>query len=187
MTCIAAVIGDDGKIYMGGDSAGINVDDTSLSLGIGRETKVWKNGGILFGACGSFRVSQVLRWHMDVPPYGSEEEAIKYITGPFIDAMRDALSTAGSLETWEEDSVEGMPAGVLLGYNGRVFEIWSDFGVGELIHDYGAAGCGAAIACGSLATTEKLEIDPKQRIKMALGAAERHSAGVRGPMVILTN
>jgi hypothetical protein len=61
----------------------------------------------------------------------------------------------------------------------------SDFGVGELVHGYGSVGCGAAIACGSLATSEDFEVTAEERIELALEAAERHSAGVRGPMTII--
>lgn len=184
MTCIAAVIGDDGTVYIGGDSAGIS-DDSVISLGIGKETKVWDNGGILFGASGSFRVSQVLRWGMTIPPFDLEKEALEYITGPLVDAMRNALLGAGSLTVWEEDSTEGIDGGLVLAYGGRVFEVYGDFGVGEMVHGYGATGCGAPIAVGSLATTEGMGLKPLKRIKLALDAAERHSAGVRGPMTIL--
>lgn len=183
MTCIAATIEVDGTVWMGGDSAGI--DSESFDLGIGRETKVWENGGILFGTCGSFRVAQVLRWHMEVPPRHPDHDVLKYITGPLVDAMRIALENAGALTVWEEDHTESMGGDVLIAYQGRVFEIWGDFGVGELIHDYGATGCGSALACGSLATTEYFDISAKERVELALEAAERHNAGVRGPMVII--
>lgn len=184
MTCIAAVRSKNGTIVMGGDSAGFE-DDSNMSLGIGKETKVWKNNGILFGACGSFRVSQVLRWHLRVPVYDTTSEPLEYITGPLVNEMRAALEVAGALTVWEDDHTESMGGGLLLGHRGRVFEMWGDFGVGELVHDYGATGCGGAIACGSLATTEGLDISPKKRVLLALNAAERHSAGVRGPMVVI--
>lgn len=171
---------------MGGDSAGVT-DDTVYSLGIGAEKKVWESDGILFGACGSFRVSQVLRWQMTVPPYDPEGEPLVYITGPLITAMRETLQLHGSLTVWEEDSTESIDGGLLLGFCGRIFEVYNDFGVGELIHGYGSVGCGFPIAVGNMAATEKLDIEPKKRVRMALEAAERHSAGVRGPMKIISS
>lgn len=182
MTCIAAVIDEDGTVWMGGDSAGV---DENFGLGIGREEKVWENDGILFGASGSFRVSQVLRWHFEVPPPNPKEDHLKYLTGPFVDAMRSALEAAGSLETWEEDSTEGMGGCLLIAYQGRVFEIMEDFGVSELVHGYGAVGCGGSLAWGSLASSEYFDVSAKERVELALDAAERHNAGVRGPMVII--
>lgn len=184
MTCIAAIVGDDGHVYMGGDSAGVS-DDSAFSLGIGAEAKIWKTDGILFGCCGSFRVSQVIRWQMNVPQYNPEREPLEFLTGAFVTSMRESLREHGALTTWEEDATEGIDGGVLLGFGGRVFEIYEDFGIGELIHNYGAVGCGAPIAMGSLAATESIKIAPKKRITVALEAAERHSAGVRGPMAVI--
>lgn len=183
VTCIAAVA-DGGIVYMGGDSAGIT-DDSVLSLGIGSESKIWEKDGILFGCCGSFRMSQVLRWQMNVPQYNPDAEALDYLTGSLITAMREALREHGNLITLQEDSTELISGGVLLGFCGRVFEIYNDFGVGELVHNYGSVGCGAPVAVGSLAATESLEVKPKKRITLALQSAERHSAGVRGPFTII--
>ncbi len=183
MTCIAAVA-HEGVVYMGGDSAGVS-DDSTYSLGIGVESKIWEKEGVLFGTCGSFRVAQVIRWQMNVPQFNPAGEPLEYLTGPLVTAMRDSLREHGSLTTWEEDSTESLDGGVLLGFAGRVFEVFGDFGIGELVHDYGSVGCGFPIALGNLAATEGLEIKPKKRITLALEAAERHSAGVRGPFTIL--
>lgn len=184
MTCIVAVAAPDGTVIMGGDAAG--TDERDLSLGIGAETKVWKQGPLLFGACGSFRVSQLLRWHMQIPVPDPDMEPLEYVTGPLIDAMRTTLAERGALSTFLEDATESMTeSGLLLGYAGRVFEVWSDFGVGELVHGYASCGCGSLIALGVLAATEHLDVKPKRRVRLALDAAERHSAGVRGPMTIL--
>lgn len=184
MTCIAAVVGEKGTIYMGGDSAGIDTWD--LSLGVQLETKVWKSGPLLFGACGSFRVSQLIRWHMPIPVPDPELEPIAYLTGPLVDAMRDTLSEGGALTMWQDDATEELTqSGLIVGYNGRVFEVFSDFGVGELTHGYASVGCGSLIALGVLAATEEFDIKPHKRITLALNAAERHSGGVRGPMTVL--
>lgn len=181
MTCIAAVVADDGTVHMGGDSAGIDVVN-NLQLGIGTEAKVWKNGGLMFGACGSFRVSQVIRWQVHVPAYDPDTEILSYLTGPLMDSLRDELDVRGTLQAWLDDATEGIDGGLLIAVDGRVFEVYGDFGIGELVHGYGAIGCGGQIALGSLAATEGMGIKPKQRVKMALEAAERHSGGVRGPM-----
>lgn len=183
MTCIAAVA-HEGSVYMGGDSAGVS-DDSVYSLGIGAESKIWEKDGILFGAAGSFRVSQVIRWQTNVPQYNPTAEPLEYLTGSLITSIRDTLREHGALITWEEESTESIDGSLLVGFQGRVFEVFGDFGVGELVHDYGSIGCGFPIAMGNLAATESLDIKPKKRITMALKAAERHSAGVRGPFTII--
>lgn len=184
MTCIAAVAAADGSVVMGGDSAAIDTYD--LSMAAGAEAKVWSAGPLIFGACGSFRVSQLLRWHLNVPFPEEDLDPLAYLTGPLVNAMRDTLTAGGALTTWQEDNTEALTeSGFLIGFAGRVFELYSDFGVGELRHGYAAVGCGGAIALGVLAATERLDVGPRRRVKLALDAAERHSAGVRGPMTIL--
>lgn len=184
MTAIAAVVGPSGAVWMGGDAAG--TDERDLSLGIGTEPKVWRQGPVLFGACGSFRVAQLLRWHMDLPHPDPNVDAVEYITGPLIDAMRQTLVERGSLTTWLDEGTDAIAeSGLLVALAGRVFEVYSDFGVGELVHGYAATGCGSLIALGALAATEGMSTKPRERVRLALDAAERHSAGVRGPMTIL--
>lgn len=183
MTCIVA-IAHEGTVIMGGDSAA--VDDHDFSMGTCAEPKVWMSGNVVFGACGSFRVSQLLRWRMSVPHPDPDVDILSYVVGPLVDAMRVVLAEGGALTTWDSDSTEELTAsGLLLGIAGRVFEVYSDFGVGELAEPYGSVGCGSMLALGALAATEGLRVRPRRRIELALGAAERHSAGVRGPHTIV--
>lgn len=180
MTAIAAVA-DGERVWIGGDSAGI---DERLSLGVGIESKVWEAGPLLFGACGSFRVAQLLRWHMTMP-MPSGEEPIEYLSGPLATAMRETLEVGGALSVWDADSTQEMAdSAFVVGFQGRVFEVFGDFGIGELVHGYGAVGCAYDVVLGALAVTERVK--PKRRVRMALEAAERHSGGVRGPMVIIS-
>jgi hypothetical protein len=44
---------------------------------------------------------------------------------------------------------------------------------------YTAVGCGAQVAHGVLYATPSMP--PRRRLQLALEAAQRHSAGVRGP------
>lgn len=184
MTCITAIAVGDGTVVMGGDSA--TVDDRVLSIGTIVEPKVWTLGPLLFGACGSFRVSQLLRWHLTVPVPDPGCDPLEYLTGPVVNAMRESLTIGGALTTFQEDNTEALTeSGFLLGYAGRVFELYSDFGIGELTQGYGAVGCGWALALGALVATEGFDLTPKRRVRLALAAAERHSAGVQGPMTVL--
>jgi hypothetical protein len=183
VTCIAAVA-DGRSVWMGGDSAGI---DYGLNLGVHAEHKVWLEGPVLLGSCGSFRVAQLIRHKLTLPAPTDDhfDDPWPYLVGPFVDAMRDALVEGGALTTWLGDGTDGLDAGFLIGFAGRVFELYEDFGIGELVHGYAATGCGAPMAVGSLAATETLGVKPRRRVALALDAAERHSGGVRGPMTIL--
>lgn len=180
MTCIAAVV-NEGDVWMGADSAGI--DAWSLSLQTGTETKVWLNGPFIFGACGSFRVAQLVRYHMVLPEHEAEQDTLAYITGPFVDALRWCLSEGGSLTGGKNKAEELTASGLLVGYEGRIFEMYEDFGVGEYADGFAANGCGGPYALGALYATK--DQPPKPRIKQALKASERYSGGVRGPFTIL--
>lgn len=182
MTCIAAVA-ENGRVVMGGDSAGV---DDRLGIDAGTEPKVWQAGPLMFGAFGSFRVSQLLRWHLTIPVPSLGVDPFEYLTGPLVNAMRESLTIGGALTTWQEDNTEAIDSsGFLIGFAGRVFEMYGDFGINEPSNGYASVGCGAPYALGVLAATERLDLSPKRRIRLALDAAARHSAGVRGPMLIL--
>jgi hypothetical protein len=179
MTCIAALV-QDGTIWMGGDSAGTDWD---FSLQTGSESKVWLNGPLIFGACGSFRVAQLLRWHLTIPVPDPDGELLEYMTGSLVDAMRDCLTAGGSLTTWQDTATEELTeSGLLIGYAGRIFEVYEDFGIGEYVDGFASIGCGSGYALGSLFATPNQK--PRKRLLTALKAGERYSGGVRGPFVI---
>jgi ATP-dependent protease HslVU (ClpYQ) peptidase subunit len=70
----------------------------------------------------------------------------------------------------------------LVGYAGRLFKIEGDYQVAETSDGYFACGCGESYALGALYATKKLK--PRDRIRIALQAAESHSSGVRAPFHI---
>ena len=74
MTCIVAWLEDE-KICIGGDSAGVAV----YNMQIRADEKVFKNGEMVFGFTSSFRMGQLLRFSLILPPkkenqddYGSQ-------------------------------------------------------------------------------------------------------------------
>lgn len=182
MTAIVAVAGPRG-VVIGGDSAGT---DDAWGTGLHQEPKVWEAGPLVFGACGSFRVSQLLRYQLPLPVPELAVEPMAYLTGPLVDAMRQTLEAGGALTVWQEDTTEELNgSSLVVGYAGRVFEVFEDFGVGELTTGYAAVGSGAVLAYGALAATEGRRMTPAARVELALEVAERHNAAVRRPWVIL--
>jgi len=171
MTCIVGVA-HKGKVYIGGDSAGVG----GLDLVQRRDPKVFRNGDFVMGFCGSFRMGQVLAHRFTPPPLKVGQDLYAYMVTDFIDAARMAMKEAG-FATVENGRESG--GFFLVGIQGRIFNVQSDFQVGESIHDFDACGCGESFALGSLHETGKL--DPKVRVTKALQAAETFSAGVRGP------
>lgn len=182
MTAIVAVVAGDGSVVMGGDSAGM--DDTNLFTALHAEPKVWRQGPTVIGACGVFRVAQVIRFRAQMPSIDPDDDVLEWMVGPFVDSLREALTMGGALTVWDDTSTEELgEAGLVVGVAGHVFEVYTDFGVGELLNGYGVAGCGSGFALGALYATEGRPAE--KRVRVALEAAERHSAGVRGPFNIV--
>jgi hypothetical protein len=76
---------------------------------------------------------------------------------------------------------------LLIGAAGRLFHVDPSLMAAERLEPWNAIGCGRDLVLGSLHTTAQLGcFTPKTRLEMALSAAERYSAGVRGPWCILS-
>lgn len=180
MTCIVGIT-EGKKVWVGGDTAGTHLDNWLQQTGL--ESKVWKEGEVVIGGCGSFRIMQLLRYKMVMPAVPDDIDVTEYLVGDFADAMRTCLMEGGALSVWDEDSTEEMAdSGYLVAVRGRIFEIYSDFGVGEFEDGFAAIGCGKQFALGSLYSTH--DIKAKERVQLSLEAAEHFSAGVRGPFTV---
>lgn len=175
MTCIVGLV-DEGKVYIGGDSAGVN---GGWDLVVRADPKVFHIGPFVMGFTSSFRMGQLLRFAFVPPVHPPEVDIYRYMTVDFINAVRDCLKTGG----WAKKDSEKESGGVfLVGYRERLFVIDSDYQVGETLDGYMAVGSGDQVALGALYAAQKLP--PLVRIRLALEAAERWNAGVRGPFVI---
>lgn len=175
MTAIAGLV-HKGEVWMGGDSAGV----AGWDLTVRRDEKVFRNGELLFGFTSSFRMGQLLRFKFKAPIH-REEDPYEYMVTAFVDAVRECLKSGGFANKTNEVEKGGT---FLVGYRCRLFLVDEDYQVGEPLDGYDACGCGNALIRGALFATQGLNISPKKRIEIALQAAERHSAAVRGPFVI---
>lgn len=177
MTVIAGVA-HKGRVWIGGDSAGVSGYD----LTVRRDVKVFRNGPFVMGFTSSFRFGQTLHHKFSAPPPPSKAgDLTRYMVCDFVDALREALKAAGVAKV-SEGVEEGGCA--LIGVRGRLFQVDSDFQVGEARDGFDAVGCGAPYALGALHALRTAR--PEQRIRRALAAAERHSGGVRGPFLVLS-
>jgi ATP-dependent protease HslVU (ClpYQ) peptidase subunit len=176
MTCIAGLI-DKGKVYMGGDSAGLS----GLDLTIRADSKVFKKDSFIFGFTSSFRMGQILRYKFKPPYHKPEIGTEEYMSTDFIDAVRQCLKENGYSKVENNEEIGGT---FLVGYRGKLYRVDSDYQVGVSLDNFAACGSGEAYALAALYNTAHLE--PKERILRALKTAEYFSAGVRGPFVILS-
>jgi len=177
MTCIAGVV-DNGKVYLSGDSAGVG----GWNLDVRADRKVFTNGSFIFGFTTSFRMGQLIQYSFRPPKRYDDTDVMAYMVTEFIDALRGCLKNGGFARKDAEVEAAG---GFLVGYQGRLFNIESDYQVGESVCGYHAIGCGDSFAKGALFAT--VGGQPIDRLTLALKAAESHSAGVRGPFHYVEN
>ncbi len=174
MTCIVGFV-EGGTVWMAGDSAGVG----GLDLAVRADLKVFRNGPMIFGFTSSFRMGQLLRYALTVPDHDPRVDLNKYMATTFVDAVRECLKTHG----WAEKDKEQERGGTfMVGYQGKLFVIEADYQVGEPLDGFYAVGCGDQVARGALFATPTMK--GKARCELALQAAERCSAGVRGPFVV---
>lgn len=179
MTCIVGLV-DEGRVYMGGDSAGVG----GLSLTIRADEKVFKKGEFIMGFTSSFRMGQLLRFKLEVPYHKPGLETYEYMVTEFVESVRRCLKEGGYARTNNGEDSGGT---FLVGYRGELFMIGDDFQVGKPTERYEAVGCGEDLAKGSLFSSLRLgEGNPHERVREALMAAENFSAGVRGPFKIIS-
>lgn len=175
---MTAIVGftDGKKVWMGGDSAGTAGTKTTLR----KDEKVFINGDFLIGFCGSFRMGQLLRYSFSPPAKKEGQDLYAYMVTDFVDAVRACLKQGGYARADNGEEQGGL---FLVGHKGRLFEIECDYQVGESFLAYEAIGCGEEVARGVMYATEGKA--PKERIELALSAAEQFSAAVRAPFTIL--
>jgi len=82
-----------------------------------------------------------------------------------------------------EDQSQIHMCNFLVGYKGKLYEILIDFQMSE-IPEYEAIGSGASYALGSLYTTERANLSPRQRIALALRAACKFDSSCGGKLTI---
>lgn len=178
MTCIVGIQHDDG-VTIGGDSAGV----AGRSLILRADAKVFKRDDAVFGFTSSFRMGQLLRYgsiDFEASPRKRRDDLDAWMATTFIDAVRSCLKSGGYART---DSGQDSGGTFLVGLDGHLFTIESDFQIGRSIAGYNAVGCGADIALGALAVATG---SPKRRARAALAAADQWNSAVAAPFTVLT-
>ena len=178
MTCIVGIT--DGKtVTIGGDSAGTN---SYMDLTLRADLKVWSDDEWAFGFCGSFRMGQILRHAFSPPAMMRDQDLDHFMCVSFIDAVRQALKDGGYAKSNKGEEEGG---NFLVGHSGRLFNIQSDYQVGETTDAFDAIGCGEPFARGALMALPT-SMQARARAKKALEIAAACSGGVRGPFHIVS-
>ena len=180
MTCIVGLI-DGKKVWMGGDSAGVDPD--ALSIATCKMPKVFKVGKFVIGFSVSFRMGQLLQYKLKPPKHPPDMDTYEYMVKHFVEAVRRCFGDGGLGNNGDDNNSSG--GNFLVGYQGRLFLVLADYTVFESSEPYAATGCGGEYAVGALHGASGRST-PEARILKALKAAEHHSAGVRGPFTVVS-
>jgi len=176
MTCIVGLV-DNGDVWMGADSAAAR----DWELRHRSDPKVFRNGPFLLGFTTSFRMGQLLRFAFKPPAPPRRGNLDRFLATTWIDAVRKCLTSGGFAK--KKDAVES-GGEFLVGVSGHLFIVYCDYQIGESRDRMDAVGCGSDLALGALFATAGMR--PRQRIRIALEAAEHFSSGVIRPFKILS-
>lgn len=179
MTCVVGLV-DRGQVFMGADSAGSTLHGQITTR---TDKKIFMNGELMVGICGSFRMRDILQYHITFKAYDPKiYTPLEYVNHEVAEKAREAFKTRGL--TVVENNEETFNGSFIVGFRKKLFEVECDFQVGEAETQYLTCGSGGDIAAGSLFSTQKLAIPPVDRIQIALNAAAYGNAFVRGPFYI---
>lgn len=126
------------------------------------DIKMFRKGSYLIGFAGSIRTGQIIQ--------RGDFKAPKQIWG-WPDLIREQITEKGALITTDEQ-VQMQSSNFIFAHQGRLYEMLADFQMNEIDETgYTAIGAGSTIAMGSLYTSQGLDMDVEQRIRLALKAA----------------
>ena len=173
MTCIVAET-DGQEILFAADSAWGHGDEIyTLDT-----PKIFQHGECLFGVCGSFRVAQILRHHVE-PPTPPDDDLESFLVRDLLPALRAAVlehHTAGP-----GFAFLGEKTTLLIGCRGQLWTVGTDL-IAIRENPFAAIGSGRLRAYGALhALHAEDHATPQRRLELALGAAAAYTTTVRPP------
>jgi ATP-dependent protease HslVU (ClpYQ) peptidase subunit len=181
MTCIVGLV-HNGVTYIGADSLGSN-DYRKLTRNDKKVFKLKDTPNAIIGFASSFRMGQLLMYATGlIDPKDEPNINHEYIVTKFIPNVIYLFEDGGFLRNHSGEKYGGT---FLLGYKDKLFMIGEDYQVCEPFNNYIACGSGEAFALGSLMTTENMNLNPYERIRLALQAATKFAIGVEPPFYII--
>ena len=175
MSCVVGVVHNK-EIWMGADSAASDGED----LMIVSNRKIFRKGPMIIGVVGSLRMTQLLQYKLNLPPFKYHEDIYEYMVGEFVEEVRKTFLNGGIPEHSENPEHGGV---FLVGLAGRIMRVENSLQVFERRDGFDAIGCGYPYALGSLIADHRLP--PEERIVKALARVTYFSAHVRPPYRIL--
>ncbi len=163
---------------MGGDSASVSGWETRVA----HNPKVFILKDFIIGYTSSFRMGQLLQYNLELPLERCSD-SMMFMVKDMVPAIRECLKRGGfaKVENNEESGGE-----FLIGYDGKLFQIQSDFQVSQFRDGLSVVGVGAPYALGALRAFITRDLrDPATAIYESLKVAEYFCMGVSRPFYVL--
>lgn len=167
----------DGKVVVGADSF---VGNGNHCYRVG-EPKVFRNGPLLIGYCGSMRFGALMRHKLTVPRRNKDQSNSEYMATSVADRIRKVVADNGYQRKKDEREHGGF---ALIGYKGRLYRLQEQYDLTPVGDGWIAQGAGEDIAIGVLAATEGM--DGPDRVEHVLSLVARFSPWVAEPFVVET-
>lgn len=182
MTCIVG-IAQGGVVHIGGDSAATHGTVPKLVAA----GKVWRTGEFIMGGSGSSRVNDLIRYNFRPPKIrfeGSRPESVdRYMNSAFASSLRKLFEEQSCIGKDEETQQEDFGGSLLIGVRGSLYLMDCSFSAYRTVDEFNATGSGHEVALGALhaLAAAGAALTPRERLKIALEAAERWQDGIRAP------
>ena len=132
-------------------------------------SKIVDVDGVLIASAGDVRGANILEYGLKIPKVTAKSDE-HFITSFLIPAIRQAFADAGYEKT--SDGVSSHETEFLVAYNGKIFEIDSDYSWVQDSRNIYALGSGGAIALGALATLVGDSVTRTEARKWAIKALD---------------
>lgn len=178
---MTAVIGFEFKdgVILGSDSLIVDEYGTSLTS---LTPKVFEKNNVLFGTCGSLRITQVIKYKFVIPERNGKE-LFEYLCTDFIDGLAETLCN-NNCTYMKNDSMTGSE--MIIGIDGQLFAIDEDFHIIKTSLPFFAIGSGKSFAFGSMMSLEMFpQLPPKARIELSLQTVSKLCSTVGSPFTFV--
>lgn len=182
LTCIVGIV-KDGKVWMGGDRF-VSSGEMKFIGGPKIYYLEW-NGRreYLVGDAGGHRAGNLIQ----TADIQGEELGDPYlnVVEVLLPAIRKTLINGGAMGKFDDGTDEGNA--MLIGHRGRLFRVCSAFGAVEPSEGYSAVGSACEVAIGAFSAMGQMGTTwhPRNKLAVALDAAEKHNRNVSKPFDFL--
>lgn len=182
MTLIIGIVDKEtGSVYMAGDSSSV-AGGVTVKTGL---KKVFKRNGFLIGYTTSFRMGQLLQYHLELnaPKRTMKpEKALEFMVTKFVPEIKKLFKDYGFAEV---DNNKESGGTFLVAFDKHLFEVWDDYQVNYNSDNYLACGSGWIAALASLKTSKNFAKSPIQSMDWAMKSVSEFINTVCLPYKIL--